>query len=213
VATKTKDSVLAELAELGASLADAAEDEAKKQETLNKILGSIDGLDKETAKDLFKNEKVQRLIELASEELAESEGDLPGSIRSTKDGAPLPFAQKRPWTEGDLQKLLQEGKMKLVEDFMPITTAPVIWNGLRRNFVAMEPMTVASCFVDVYREHLAALKRNEEHVAWLFRKRNDLRDPSMLTEGGVRMRGSGDRGHYVPGGGNVAMDDAEGAGE
>ncbi len=207
MATKTKDSVLSELAELGASLAEVAEDEAKKQETLKGILGSIDGLDKDTAKELFKNEKVQRLIELASSELAEASDGGPGTI------APGPFGPKRPWTEADLARLIERGEMKLVHDFEPVETIPIFWNGLRRNFQANEPITCAACFVDVYRQHREALRLGEEHAAWLFRKRNNLRDGSMLSEGGMRARGSGDQGHYVPGGGAISMDDREGAAE
>lgn len=214
MATKTKDAALAELAELGASLADDAADAAKKQETLSAILDTIGTLDKDTARDLFKNEKVQRLIELASTELAESSDDRPGSIRTTRDGAPLPFAQKKPWTENDLTRMIERGEMEMVHNYRPPTSIPVIWNGLRRNFRAKQSITCPKCFVDVYEQHLTAEDLAEQHAAWLMGKRDTLGDLSLLTEGGVRSRNTGTpgHGHYVPGGGLVTMGDRDGEG-
>lgn len=207
MATKTKDAVLSELAELGASLAEVAEDEAKKTATLNKILDSIGGLSKDDARDLFKNEKVQRLIELASDELAEVSTDGPGSIGKG------PMGQKKQWTEADLSRLIESGQMEMVKNYRPITTpkGPVVWNGLSRHFRARQPITCPGCFIYVYEQHLTAEDLAEQHASWLFRKQNGLSDPSMMTENGLRARGTGDQGHYVPGGGLVDMSDREGA--
>lgn len=204
---KTQGEALAEIAELSKTLGEAAEDRAKTDKTLKSILDTIGTLDKDDAKALFKNEQVQRLIELASEEIAESSDSLPGTIGSG------PFGQKKPWNESDLNKLIEQGKMALVRGYTPWTSIPVFWNGLRRNFVAQEEIDVPQCFVDVYKQHLAAEKQAEQHAAWLFRKRNTLGDASMANENGFRARGmAGEgQGHYVPGGGLVDMSEREAA--
>jgi hypothetical protein len=206
MATKAS-AALAELAQLGSSLADVAEDKAKQQETLGKILDTIGTLDKDTAKELFKDPQVQRLIELASGELAETSDDRPGSIRSG------PFGQKKPWNEADLTKLIESGEMEMVRNYRPITTTPVIWNGLRRDFRARQLITCPGCFIYVYEQSLTAQEIAEQHAAWLMRMPGSdrLEDWSVVTEGGLRARGTGTpgHGHYVPGGGNVAMGDRE----
>jgi hypothetical protein len=59
---------------------------------------------------------------------------------------------------------------------------------------------------------LTAVDLAEQHAAWLFHKRDTLGDLSIITEGGIRVRGTGtpERGHYVPGGGLVTVGDQGG---
>jgi len=205
---KTQDAALAELADLGKSLGEIVDDQEKKKEILNGILATIGSLDKDDAKALFKNEKVQRLIELASSEMVDSSTLPPGSYM------PGPMGMKVAWTESHLNKLIADGKMELVRNYRPVSTphGPIVWNGLVRYFRARQPITVPQCFVDVYEAHLDAEMLAEQHAEWLFRKGDYLRDRSVLTEGGVRVRGTGGvgQGHYVPGGGLVDMSDREG---
>ncbi len=202
---KTKDTALAELADLGKQLAAAAEGQEDTKATLDKILDTITGLDKEDAKALFRNEAVQKMIEMASEGRAQNTDDPPGTVYSGMIGTTVvPGFVKKPWTESDLAKLVADGKMTLVKNYRPITTQLIIWNGLRRQFVARRPITCPDCFVYVYEQHLSAIDLAEQHAAWLFKKTNHVDDSSILTSNGARARGTGTSGHYEPGGGNIS---------
>lgn len=205
---KSKDTALAELAELGSALADVVEDTEKKNATLKSILDVIGELDPDDAKALFKNEKIQRLIEVASTDLTESSDDPPGTIRPGMIGGQVVAGFiKKPWNEADLMKLIAQGKMELIRGYRPLTSQPVIWNGLRRNFQARRPIDVPACFVYVYEQSLNETELGEQHAAFLFKKTNVVSDWSIVNENGIRMRGTGSDGHYIPGGGLVTMGD------
>lgn len=207
---RDQEAALAELGDLGKSLAEAATDRTKQTGILRQILDLIGGLDKDDAKALFKNEKVQTLVEAASTELAQSSDDPPGTIYDAMIGGQLVKSfNSKPWTNGDLKRLQGEGASKMVQ-YTPRTTQMVGWNGLERHFVADEEMWVEQCFVDVYRDSLRAMKLAAEHVAYNFKKSGHLSDSSIRSDRGIRARATGDQGYFIPGGGQIA---GRGAGE
>lgn len=211
---KTQEEALSELGDLGKSLAEATTDRVKQGGILRQILDLIGGLDKDDAKALFKNEKVQTLVEAASTELAQSSDDPPGTIYDAVIGGQLikGFNSKL-WTNGDLVRQNGEGASKMVQ-YTPRTTQMVGWNTLERHFIADEEMWVEQCFVDVYKESLRALKLAAEHAAYNFKKGTHLSDSSIRSDRGIRARATGDAGHYIPGGGQIAgRGPGEGEGE
>lgn len=210
MATKAKASPLANIADLAKGLADAADDRAKTSAILKDILDQIGGLDKEDAKALFKDERVQGLIEAASAELAESSTDRPGTIYPGMIGnVQVKGFTKKPWTESDLRKCVDRGEVEIVR-YVPRTTQPVIWNGLVRHFVEDEPMWVETTFIGIYEDSLFQTKAAADHAAWLMKKTDRLRDPSMVTPNGAKARATGSSGWYVPGGGMIAGRGEEG---
>ena len=214
--TKAKDNALASIAELAKGLAEAAEDREKTSGTLKEILNLIGGLDKDDAKALFRDERVQALIEAATDQQAQSSDDPPGTIYSGLIGGQMVKSMtKKPWQENDLRSAVERGEVEMVY-YEPRSTVPVVWNGLKRYFVADQEMYVEKIFVDVYKESLAATRAASEHAAWLFKKLQALspQNRSMVTPGGARARGTADQGWYVPGGGNVGgRSEDEGTGE
>jgi hypothetical protein len=212
MATKTKETVLGGLADLAKGLAEAAEDREKTSGILKEILGMIGELDKDDAKALFKDERVQALIEAATTEQAQSSIDPPGTIYSGVVGGQVVRGfVKKDWEESHLRAAVENGAMTLV-DYEPRTTQVVIWNGLQRQFIADTPMTVEKCFVDVYRDSLKMARDGAEHAQWLFKKRDMLHDPTLVTGNGAKARATGERGHYEPGGGLIALRPSEEAG-
>jgi len=209
---KTQDTALAELAELGAALGAAVDDTEKKSHTLKQILDTIGELDPDDAKALFKNEKVQRLIEIATAERAEASDDPPGTVYDgIVGGVVVRGLMKKPWNEADLTRLIEKGEMQLVRNYRPPVTKHVIWNGLGRWFVARRPITCPECFVYVYEQSLDAAELAEQHADYLFKRgaykdsTGRLADPGMITAGGAKARATGEGGYYQPGGGMVHM--------
>lgn len=210
MATKTREAALANIADLAKGLADAAEDQTKRNKLVDGILDEIGSLDKDDAKALFRDERVQALIEAVTEERAESSDDRPGTIYAGMIGStPVKGFTKKAWTESDLRKEVEKGHATIVR-YTPRSTQPVIWNGLVRQFVEDEPMWVEDTFIGIYEESLFATKAAADHAQWLMRKRDTLRDPSMVTPNGAKARATGSSGWYVPGGGMIAGRGEEG---
>lgn len=211
---KNKDAALAELADLGKSLAEVVEDQEQKQGKLREILDLVGSLDKDDAKALFKDERVQRLIEVATSELAESSDDPPGTVYGgMMGGVMVKGLTKKPWNEADLKRLIREGKAKIVKGYRPEVTRDVFWNGLHRQFVARRRMDVEDTFIGIYEQSLDAEELARQHAEWLFKKRDSVDDWSIVTTNGARARGTGTSGHYEPGGGMISgrSEEREGA--
>lgn len=214
MATDTS-SDLGDLAKLGAALAEVAGNAEKKTRVIDMIMDKIGSLDKETAKLLVQDERIQNLLEVVSSEKAQSANDPPGTIYDGFIGqTKVKGFVKKPWSERDLAAD-REGAGKLVS-IVPSETILVFWNGLRRQFIADEEMVVEKCFVDIYNEHRRNTKLGSDHAAYLFKKRDTMSDWSMLTREGAKVRGMGDTGWYVAGGGSIITREvpaaAEGAG-
>lgn len=218
MAGKKESGELSEIASLAAQLQEAAEDTERQQGILGAILEQIGKLDPESAKALFRNEAVQALLERASDEHAASADDPPGTVYAgTIGGVAIKGFVKKEWTEADLRADYERAVAAGVPpgergagepvSFMPFTTKPIFWNGLRRQFVAMKQMRVEQCFIDVYMQSLGAEQLAAQHAAWLFRAGPPPDDRSMITPEGATARATGSEGHYLPGGGNIALDD------
>src|SRR5215831_15129007 len=120
---------LSKLAELGAALQEAAEDTEKASAIQDQILDLIGKLDKDQAKDLFRNEAVQELIEKASDERALDPGLAPGSLLPGMiGGSTIRAFTKRDWTEADLRQAMEDGRGKWVT-FEPAENKYLGWNG------------------------------------------------------------------------------------
>lgn len=200
------ESALSELASLGSALAETAGKEMENAKVRDEILNKFATLDTDTAKALLKDSRVERILEIVSDERAQSTADAPGTIHDGWIGnTRVNGFTKREWTEADLRKE-RDAAGKLVT-FIPHETLPVFWNGLMRQFIADEEVTVEKAFYDVYQEHRRAGKLAKEHQEYLFRKRDHMSDWSFVTPEGARARGTGETGWFVPGGGSIITPD------
>lgn len=195
---------LSDLASLGSALADAAGSQRDKEKIKDQILERIGTLDKDTAKALLRDERIQRLLEMISDEKAQNSSDPPGTIKPGWIGnTQVNGFTKKEWTEADLRKETNAAGKPVT--FIPVETIQVFWNGLMRQFIADEEITVEKCFKDVYDEHRRAMRIAGEHASYLFKKRDNVSDWSLITAEGARARGLAETGWFVPGGGSVIM--------
>ncbi len=170
------------------------EREAQVVAQLEKVLSKL------TVKDfpqLADNPVVEKFLEKIDEAKAKDERIRAGAI--TGKGLAV---SKKPWTWQDVNRLIAEGRMEVVEYTCPENIA-VIWNGLRYSFVADVPVRVPSPFRDVYLEARKARRFGQQNAAFLMKKAEAVH-PDMVIPEAVIARGSGDMGHYLPGGGLIA---------
>lgn len=203
---------LDDLALLGQALAKTANKTKEQEKVKDAILDTIATLDKDVAKAIFKDERIQQLVEMISDEKAQNSTDPPGTIKPGWIGnTQVNGFTKKEWTEADLAKC-RDGAGKFVT-FTPVETVPVFWNGIMRQLIADEEITVEKCFKDIYDEHRRQLRRAGEHAAYLFKQRDTLSDPSMVTAEGARVRGLAEQGWFKPGGGSIITRAVESGGE
>lgn len=196
------ETALNDLAALGSALASSAGKAKEAEKVKELILEKFATLDTDTAKSLLRDERVQALLEQLTDEQAQSATDPPGTVRSGMIGkTAVNGFTKKEWTEADLRN--QPNAAGKMVTFTPVETLPVFWNGLMRQFIADEEITVEACFKYVYDQHRLATRQGREHAAYLFKKRDTLSDTSMVTAEGARARGTGEIGWYVAGGGSI----------
>lgn len=196
------NTALSDLAALGSALGAAAGKAKEADKVKNLILEKFETLDIDTAKALLKDERVQRLLEVLTDERAQAAGDPPGYVREGWIGnTKVQGFTKKEWTEADLRN--QPNAAGKLVTFTPGETIPIFWNGLMRQFIADEEITVEACFKYIYDQHRLATKQAREHAAYLFKQRDTLSDTSMVTAEGARARGTGETGWYKPGAGSI----------
>ena len=202
VQEKVDQDDLEELAKLGMALASKAGSAMEQEKIKDDILRKIGSLDQDVAKRLFRDERIQRLVEIASDDQAQRGEEPPGFIKDGYIGStPVHGFVKKEWTEADL-RARRDSAGKFIT-FIPHETIPVFWNGLRRQLIADEEVTIERCFYDVYQEHRRLTKVAKEHAEYLYRKRDSLSEPGVVGESSARARGMAEVGWYSPGGGSI----------
>lgn len=186
---------------LAGKLLEYSEKKEQRSETTDQIFRLLGKLDEDDRKGLMKDAEFRKMIEsLAEEEHAAPKGRRPGEVYG--EG----FAKQAvPWTMADLAEFHPDGSPKTpwVEFISPVTET-VWWNGLPMTFFARRRHRVPEVFYGVLMDTLQQQELNQEHAEYLMRQRDDVSDPSIISMQSRRVRASADKGHYLPGGGNIS---------
>lgn len=190
----TPDEASDELARLGAALAQVAGNKAAQRRVVGELEALITRLPVNEYANLLDNEVVQQFVERMTErKVQENKGDPPGTIYNRGTLAQV----KKPWSWADLKDAPKK-------TWTPNRSTSLTWNGLTVYVHADEEVTLPEVFHGVWEDHVRATKLGREHAEWLMRKRDRLSDPGIISPEGARARATGEGGHYLPGGGNIA---------
>ena len=192
-AAPSEANVTDELKALASKLYRVAEDKAERGKTLDELETFLARLPSKDFPELAQSEIVQNFVEMMMARSSETRpDDPPGTVYNR--GAINQY--KKAWTEEDLRR-----SDIAVMEFEVNEPETVVWCGIRRDY---QPGTVYydyRCFVDLIREKARNLRLAEEHVAYMFKRRNSLTDITIANMSTARIRGTADQGSYVPAGG------------
>jgi len=194
---------LSDLARLAAELGQAASESAEEGRVADEIFARIDRLSPAARRRLFQRPAVRALFDRAGDtEAAGSPDDPPGTIYyRTIAGEKTPWS-KKPWSWSYLWEHFE------TRTWEPARRLDLGFQGLLVSVFPGQEVTLPAVFHAIYRDHLLQTQLGEEHRDFLFGRRHTLRDPGMVSAGGMQSRAINNH-PSEPGRGNVC---APGAG-
>lgn len=133
---------------------------------------------------ILKSVKIEDIPELADSPIIQAfvqmfaPADLePGETRNSGTLAEV----QREWTHADF------ARFKFVE-ITPAETIPLTINGVTIQLVADEPCTIPEPFAALYRDHRLALRKAEQHKAFMLGKSDVPPDPNWANDATARVR-------------------------
>lgn len=207
--TGTEDdesAALTDLAQLAAELGQAAAESEEEGRVADEIFARLNRLTVDAQKRLFTRPAMKKLFDVAGDkDTPVGPDDPPGTIYYRMIGGEKTPWSKKPWAWAHL-------KDWPTETWIPERRMTLGWNGLLVTVFPRRPVTLPCVFYGVYADALRNEELAEQHAAWLFKKRDAVDDPTIITSAGVeaRERANHDGSHNVfsPGGGSYGIDHA-----
>lgn len=205
VPEEDESAALSDLAQLAAALGQAASDSEEESKVADEIFSRINRLSVDAQKRLFTRPEVRRIFDAAGERDAPAarHDDPPGTIYYRMIGGEKTPWSKKPWTWADLRGTP-------TATWVPERRMTLGFCGLLVTVFPRRPVTLPAIFHGIYLGSLRDEELAEEHAAWLFKKRDTLSDPSIITAAGLEAREranhDGKGNVFSPGGGWAGID-------
>ncbi len=167
------------------SLAQAAGGVAKKKQERGAILDQVatllNGLDTTAYAELLERPEVEGLVSAITEAKAADPGVVPGADLG-------PAIGKKPWTIQDYMRPSDNPALEWI-DYTPRKSDPVTINGVTIHFQEDVPIRAPRVFVEVAEQARMAPRLAKNHIDYMFRKTDQLIDPTIMSTGTQRVRG------------------------
>ena len=189
------------LTPFAAALDKAAKDSDEERAAASAIFDALDKFDDETQKRIMRHPALRGLFQtLTTVDEPANGDDPPGTIyyRSVM-GEKHPWT-KKPWTWQEAWRRFPTKTWTNVDRKVDLG-----WQGLLVSLGPMQEVTLPEPFHGVWQRWLIDLKDAREHAEFLFKKRESVRDDSILTAAGMQARAlanhAGALNLFNPGGG------------
>ncbi len=171
------DDVFQQLVQLAQAAGGVAKKKQERGAILDQVADLLNKLDPQAYSELLEHPAVAKLTEQVVQAKV-ANNDVP-------PGADLgPAIGKKPWTARDLAPDRMDQAT-----WTPRMSCPITYNGITLYVQEDVEITTPKCFKDIHDESRLRMRHAKEHIDYIMRKRDSVSDPTMLTDGSMRVRG------------------------
>lgn len=175
---ESQDEVLKQLAEFASLMGDAVKKKSDTKKVLDQVAELLNGLDPSAYGEVLSHPIVEKLAGVITEAKAKDPGIRPGEDLG-------PAIGKKPYTMGDFRR---DPAIKWVE-YTPRHTVPVTLNGVLFQLYEDQTVLIPEEVRNIAEASRLAPRLAKEHIDYMFRKRDSVSDPTILSDGSRRVRG------------------------